>query len=182
MMPRKSPSAADLTGFLGTISTIRSMALFSGAAAAAVAPVAGVAAGAALGGALLLQPRPDLRRDSLAGPQHIDQGDPDEDGDGRHHDRVEQGLEADPAQGPGVAHPGDAHHQRREDQRDHQHEQQAQEDLPERQRDVLDERREPWIVAHQEMGENSPGDAEEAADQDLGVEWQFFPGHEAGEC
>ncbi len=52
MIPRKSPSAADLTGFRGTISTIRSMALFSEDAAAAVAPVAGVAAGAAPGGAL----------------------------------------------------------------------------------------------------------------------------------
>src|SRR3712207_8118383 len=57
---------------------------------------------------VLLQPRPDLRRDPLAGPEHVDQGDADEDGDGRDRHGIEKGLDPDPPEGPRVAHPGDA--------------------------------------------------------------------------
>jgi hypothetical protein len=123
----------------------------------------------ALQGALP-QARPQLRRQALAGTDKVDQGYPQEHGDGRDHDGVGESLEADPAQGARIAHAGDAQHQGREDQRDDQHEEQAQEDLPDGEGDVLDEARETRGVAEGEVGEDASHDADGAADQDLGVE------------
>ncbi len=104
----------------------------------------------ALGGARH-HSRPGLVGEPLAGLEYIHQDQSEEDGDRRHHHRVGERLQADPPEALQIAEAGDPEHQRREDERHDQHEEQAEEDLPHRLRHVGEEPDQPRIAGEVAM-------------------------------
>ncbi len=130
----------------------------------------------------LQEARLRFRGDPLAGPDQVDQDDPQDDRDGRHDDGVGERLRADPPEAAKVAEPRHAEHEGGEDQGHDQHEEQAQEDLPRRLGDVGDEGLQARVVPEQPVRDDPREAAGREADRHPGVERELPPGHHLCLC
>ena len=165
--PSMSPLAMARSGLSGTIWTRRGPSRFR-------------RGGRRGGDGVFVHARLDLLaqfgRHPLAGLDQVDQPDPEQHRDRRDHDRVHQGLQADPAEALQVPEPGDTERQRGDDQRDHQHEEQAQEDLTDRHGHVAQEPVEEGSPGERQVSDDSEDRTDHQAEQHLGV--QFHGGRE----
>ncbi len=89
--------------------------------------------------------------DPVAGAQQVHQGKRNRDGDRRDDDRVARDTQPDSAERPGLAH----RHERREQQRDNEHEPRAQEYLRDRSGSIGDDRLDPVTAACKGLGEET---------------------------
>jgi hypothetical protein len=116
------------------------------------------------------QPLGDERVDAFAWAQQVDEQQADADGDGRNRDGEHQRLQSGSPEGGHVAHLGHPDHQGGEQQGQHQHEQQAQEDLPDGARDVAGHRLDPGRVRSGRVVDDQPAhQTGDEADQHPGV-------------
>lgn len=100
--------------------------------------------------------------------EDIDEGDSDRDRDGGDGDRVEERLESDAGQRAQVAEPDHAEREPAPDERDHEHEQEAEEDPAGGLGHVLDERGEGGRVAEGQVGERACRRARDETGEDPG--------------
>ena len=109
--------------------------------------------------------------DAFAGADGVGEGEADDDGDGRDDQGVAEGFQADAAELADVADAGDADDERREDERNDDHQKKAEEEGADRFGDIRDDPDDARIVAaEQDVGEDAGGDADAETDQDAGVE------------
>ena len=101
--------------------------------------------------------------------EDVDQRDAEKHRDDRDTHRVDQRADPDAPQRAQVTHARHAERQGGKEQRHHQHEEQAQEDLPDWLGDVAREDVQPRRITKKEVGQSARGGAEDGADQDPGV-------------
>jgi hypothetical protein len=119
----------------------------------------------------LLEAGRGLGLDALSGSNGVGQGETDDHGDGRDDEAIAERAQADAAQPPYVADPGHAHDQRRADERDHDHEQAAQEQGAHRLGDVGDHPLHARVAAApHRVGGEAGRDADGKADEDAGMQ------------